>query len=416
MAHTGKASVYLLLILLGLIAGIFIGGEVIRNIYLNPDAFSFLAGRKAADQTPAQGQSRISPASRMPDAAATDDAVSFSRRNAIVTATEQAAPCVVGIVVTQLQVESYYAGDDFFDLFLAPKLVPKYKEIENMGSGFIISDDGLILTNNHVVQNAQKLFVNFPDGRQLPATIVGQDPYSDLAVVSVHQKGFRAARFGNSDELMSGEWVIAIGNPFLNFFNDPNPTVTVGVVSAKNRNFTPMEDVYYQNMIQTDAAINPGNSGGPLVNARGEVIGINTFIFTGSKKYMGSIGIGFAIPINRAKRVVDELEKFGKRRQIWTGIIVQDIDRPVALTLGYEHLEGVLVTDVQAGSSGEAAGLKAGDVITQMGDRLIRSHADLDGFFLNYFVGDSIDISVLRKRQKVQIRLTLKEFPSRLLQ
>ena len=140
-------------------------------------------------------------------------------------------PCVVGIVVTQIQVvgSSYYY-EDFFDLFFAPKLVPRYREVQNMGSGFVINDDGLILTNNHVVEGAKKLYINFPDGRKLEGKVIGRDPYSDLAVVKASGSGFRSITFGNSDDLMIGEWVIAIGNPFLNFFNDAQPTVTVGVV------------------------------------------------------------------------------------------------------------------------------------------------------------------------------------------
>src|SRR5690606_33141926 len=153
------------------------------------------------------------------------------------------------------------------------------------------------------VQNAAKLYVNFSDGRQGEGVVVGVDERSDLAVISVKGDNFKSVRFGNSDEAMIGEWPIAIGNPFLNCINDAHPTVTVGVVSALNRNFAPTEGVYYQGMIQTDAAINPGNSGGPLVNAQGEVIGINTFIYTGSNASKGSIGIGFAIPINRARKV-----------------------------------------------------------------------------------------------------------------
>jgi serine protease Do len=402
MNNHGKASVYILLILVGGVVGIFVGGEMIRWIYAHPGIIPFV-------NIPMPGADTLA----TPEPAG--DEIGNQRHSALVSATRAVAPCVVGIVVMQLQVEPYYYYEDFFDLFLAPKLVPKYKEVQNMGSGFVIGKNGLILTNNHVVDGAEKLIVNFPDGRQMPGTVVGADPYSDLAVISVGQGEFKSVRLGNSDDLMIAEWVIAIGNPFLNFFKDPNPTVTVGVVSALNRNFNPFEDVYYQGMIQTDAAINPGNSGGPLVNASGEVIGINTFIFTGDKKHMGSIGIGFAIPVNRAKRVAEELVKYGKRRQIWTGIIVQDIDRSVALTLGYEKIEGVLVTDIQPGSSGQSAGLQNGDVIVQMGQRLIRSHADLDGFFLNYFVGDKIPIKVVRKRQAIELPLVLKEIPGRMM-
>ena len=210
---------------------------------------------------------------------------------------------------------------------------------------------------------------------------------------------------------MIGEWAIAIGNPFLNFINDAHPTVTVGVVSALNRNFAPSEGVvYYQGMIQTDAAINPGNSGGPLVNALGEVIGINTFIFTGSNSNKGSIGIGFAIPIERARRVAEELITYGKRRQVWTGISVQDLNRSIALALDYESTDGVVIVSVQPGSPGEKAGLKPGDIIKKMGNRMIQTHADIDGFFLDYFVGDSVNLVIVRKSKQMKMNLILKEY------
>ena len=206
---------------------------------------------------------------------------------------------------------------------------------------------------------------------------------------------------------------IAIGNPFLNFINDAHPTVTVGVVSALNRNFAPAEGVYYQGMLQTDAAINPGNSGGPLVNAAGEVIGINTFIYTGSTSNKGSIGIGFAIPINRARRVAEELIKYGHRRDVWTGIAVQNIDRSLALALGNEKAEGVVIASVEPKSPGSASGVKSGDIIGQLGSRRIQSHADIDGFFLDYFVGDTVRMDIIRKGKHCILPLILREAPAR---
>jgi len=402
MKDKSRIVIYLLLVVVGLLLGIIAGGE-----------FAGYSARRAAQwagiSSPAQGMQQSNGTSEPNDIQVH---IEHSRRNAIVTATEKVAPCVVGIVVTQIQVvsPSFYYGD-FFDLFFGPKLVPRYREVENMGSGIIIDSKGLILTNNHVVEGAEKLYVNFPDGKQVEGRIVGRDPYSDLAVVSVAGGGYESAAFGNSDDLLIGEWVIAIGNPFLNFFNDPRPTVTVGVVSAINRNFAPSADVYYQGMIQTDASINPGNSGGPLINAAGEVIGINAFIYTGSRQSKGSIGIGFAIPCNRAKRVAQELIQYGKRRQVWTGITVQDLDRALALTLGIERVDGVVVTDIQRASPGAAAGLRQGDVIVGMGGRTIHTHTDLDGFFLDYFVGDTVQIHCMRKGRTITCDLVLKEYP-----
>jgi serine protease Do len=242
---------------------------------------------------------------------------------------------------------------------------------------------------------------------------VGFDERADLAVIAVEGENLPTVRFGDAEKAMIGEWAIAIGNPFLNFINDAHPTVTVGVVSALNRNFAPSEGVYYQGMIQTDAAINPGNSGGPLVNALGEVIGINTFIYTGSNNNRGSIGIGFAIPINRARKVTEEIITYGKRRQVWTGISVQDLNRSVALALGYDGLDGVAVVSVQPGSPGDRAGLRVGDIIRRMGTRTIVSHVDIDGFFLDYFVGDTVKMGVIRKGKKIDIAMTLSEYRER---
>jgi serine protease Do len=392
-------------------AGLIAGGEFMRRLYngefshlLGTQQDTTALGSTTASQTGALDQGRTNSQIEMdPDA---------SRKNAIVAATRSVAPGVVGIVVTQIQmVRDNYRPDDFFDFFFGQELTPQYRQVESIGSGFVIRKDGIILTNYHVVQNASKLFVNFSDGRQMEGNVVGVDERADLAVVSVKGNDYKAIKIGDSDDAMIGEWAIAIGNPFLNFINDAHPTVTVGVISALDRNFAPSEGVYYQGMIQTDAAINPGNSGGPLVNASGEVIGINTFIYTGSSANKGSIGIGFAIPINRARRVAEELITYGKRRQLWTGISVQDVNRSLALALGYDGTEGVVIVSVQPGSPGDKAGLKTGDIIKQMGNRVIQSHMDIDGFFLDYFVGDKVRMSIVRKSKPSTITLELREFP-----
>jgi serine protease Do len=339
------------------------------------------------------------------------DNVSYSRSNAIVQATRLAAPSVVGIVVTQLQVvRRSFSSDEFFDFFFGPELTPKVREVERMGSGFIFSKEGHILTNYHVVEGAQKLYVTLANGTQLEGRIVGVDPQTDLAVLSVKGENPPCARLGDSEKLMIGEWAIAIGNPFGFFINDARPTVTVGVISAVDRNFAPSEGVYYQGMIQTDAAINQGNSGGPLVNALGEVIGINAFIFTGSDSNRGSIGIGFAIPVERAKRVARELLTYGKRRMIYTGISVQDLTRSVASALGYTKNEGVVISDIKGRSSGETAKLLRGDIIVGMGNRTIYSSADIGGFFLDYFVGDTVTITYVRKGKRFSATIVLDEY------
>ncbi len=393
-------GIYLLFLALGISVGLIAGGEIIKRIYV--------PATTAAVSQPSTDQSVVSL-----EPPPVQDDILLSRKNAIVKATRAIAPCVVGIVVTQIQVvrDRYYTNE-FLDFFFNPQIQPRYQQIESIGSGFVIHKDGIILTNYHVVENAAKLFVNFANGKRLEGKVIGVDARSDLAVIAVEKGEFQQVVFGNSDEAMTGEWVIAIGNPFLNFINDVHPTVTVGVVSALNRNFAPSAGVYYQGMIQTDAAINPGNSGGPLANALGEVIGINTFIFTGSNDNKGSIGIGFAIPIKRAQRVADELITYGMRRQVWTGISVQDLNRALALTLGYNSTDGVVIAGIQQGSPGEKAGLQNNDIILQLGNRIIQSHLDIDGFFLDYFVGDKVQMVILRKGKQLNVQLTLSEFTS----
>jgi len=409
MTERRRMSRFVLIsVISGMAAGFFIGGEMIHRIY-----FRNLGGILN------EHAHRLEPRDEEPEWSAGEPASGGHRVNAIIWATRKTAPSVVGIVVTQIQVMSDTpGGSSFFDYFFAPDMKPiQYRKIENIGSGFLISADGLILTNYHVVQNASKLFVNFQDGRRLEGKVVGADEKSDLAVVSVKGRNFKPALFGNSDRCLIGEWSIALGNPFLNFINDAHPTVTVGVISALNRNFAPSEGVYYQSMIQTDAAINPGNSGGPLVNVRGEVIGINSFIYTGSAASTGSIGISFAIPINRARRVAEELIAHGRRRQVWTGISVHSVSGGTVAALNMNTTGntgiGVVISSVKLQSPGEAAGLKAGDIITRLGRRVIHNNADLDGFFLDYYVGDTIGVQYIRGGKYMRADIILQEYPSK---
>jgi len=405
MKKNGATALYLLFLTAGIVVGVLFGARILERFGIVPKPVA------TAQHEASGAQETPKPAITGASARVPDDGVSAVRNTAIVTATKRVAPCVVGIVVTQIQVvRNQYPSNDFFDFFFGPEMQPRYRQVESIGSGFVIREDGLVLTNFHVIENAAKLYVNFSDGRRFEGKIVGSDERADIAVIKVDGKGLPCVKLGDAEKAMIGEWAIAIGNPFLNFINDAHPTVTVGVVSALDRNFAPSEGVYYQNMIQTDAAINPGNSGGPLVNALGEVIGINTFIYTGSNNNRGSIGIGFAIPINRARRVTDEILKYKERRQVWTGIAVQDLTRSVALALGYDGLEGVAIVSVQKGSPGEKAGLRTGDIIKRMGNRTIVSHLDIDGFFLDYFVGDTVSMTILRKGKRMEVSLTLGEY------
>ncbi|MCL5991543.1 MAG: trypsin-like peptidase domain-containing protein, partial [Bacteroidetes bacterium] len=242
------------------------------------------------------------------------DDIANSRHNAITKAVEECSPAIVGINVTEVyQVEyrepyNMFFDDPFFQQFFGNQRRSRTREysVQGLGSGFIISQDGYILTNHHVAGNASKIIVTTTDGKKFDAEIIGADKTSDVALLKIKGDNFPYLKLANSDDVIIGEWSIAFGNPFGLFDINTKPTITVGVVSNKNINFT-QDDRVYRGMIQTDAAISSGNSGGPLVNSLGEVIGINTVIFSTaqSSRGAGSIGIGFAIPINRVKKVVD---------------------------------------------------------------------------------------------------------------
>mgnify|MGYP002525440798 FL=1 len=229
--------------------------------------------------------------------------VDKSRKNAITAAIEIASHAVASINVTQVRRYSVnpFQRDPWFEYFFPPQI--RQREVKGSGSGVVISPDGYVLTNNHVVENATTIIVKLPGGDEFSAEVVGVDMITDLALLKLDGSDFPFVNMGNSDDLIIGEWAIALGNPFGLFDVNQQPTATVGIISGKDLDFGLQSGKVFQDMIQTDAAINPGNSGGPLVNANGELIGINTFIFTGSNVGQGSIGIGFAIPINRARRI-----------------------------------------------------------------------------------------------------------------
>ncbi len=238
---------------------------------------------------------------------------------------------------------------------------------EGLGSGVVVSEDGYILTNNHVAGDADELMVKLHDGREYPAKVVGVDPMTDLAVIRVEAKGLTPARLGNSDDLKVGEWVVAAGNPF-----GLTDTITAGIVSAKGRSNVRIAD--YEDFIQTDAAINPGNSGGPLVNLRGEVVGINTAIASRSG---GNNGVGFAIPINMARSIMDSLIHNGQVVRGWLGVSIQPLDEGLAKSFGYSSTDGALIGNVLANGPAEHAGLEAGDIITKIDGAPVHDMNDL---------------------------------------
>jgi len=343
------------------------------------------------------------------------DDVELSRRNAIVQAIEEASPAVVSINVVETREEVPPMFRDFWEFFDLPS--PRHRvenrRVDSVGSGFIIDAEGHILTNYHVLEGASGIAsVTLSDGRDLKAQIVGVDPRTDLALLKAEGANLPFAALGESEDLYIGEWVIAIGNPFGPLISDPQPTVSVGVVSAKNRRLSPSigeGERLYQDMIQTDAAINPGNSGGPLVNAKGRVIGINTMIFSQSG---GSVGLGFAIPIDRARRVVAELQRYGRRRDPWAGFKVEDVvdlHPDFARQQGITIDHGCLVVNILRDCPAYKAGLRPGDVIIGIaGHEVVRS-SDIDFAIWDHFVGDAISLEIDRQGERKTLTFIVEE-------
>ncbi|MEO0155980.1 MAG: trypsin-like peptidase domain-containing protein [candidate division WOR-3 bacterium] len=339
-----------------------------------------------------------------------NDEISKQRMNAIVLAANKVGPSVVSITVIQTRIITVSPfNDEFFQRFFGD-FFPEQRyrqQVKSLGSGVVISQDGYILTNEHVVSNATEISVTLPDARQFKARIVAMDHALDLALLKIDGKELPYAELGNSDDLMIGEWVIALGNPFGFLLEDTRPTVTVGVISALNRAIkSTYEDRIYKDMIQTDAAINPGNSGGPLVNILGQVIGINTFIFTSSG---GSEGVGFARPINVVKKFINETKQFGKIRTPWVGIWVQDITQEIAEAMGIEQ-RGVLVSNVEPNSPAYFSGIKEGDRIIMLNNEFINSTSAWDRISANTFVGDTLHIKLYRNKDSLDVSLVVKEF------
>lgn len=337
-----------------------------------------------------------------------NDAVTLSRRNAITKTVAAVSPAVVGINVIELRQFRQWSpwGDDpFFRQFFGDRVYTQ--QVPSLGSGFIISPDGYILTNDHVAGNAKKITVTLTNGEKYDADLIGTDLISDIALLKINGKNLPYIRLGNSDDVIIGEWVIAFGNPFGLFDINDKPTVTVGVVSSTGMKLNTQGGRVYRGMIQTDAAINSGNSGGPLVNSAAEVIGINAVIYTPNQ---GSIGLGFAIPINRVKTIVAELKKNGKiERDYWTGLEVQTVDARVARYFGLERVEGVIVSDVKRGSPADRAGFKVGDIILEAGGERVMDDATLVAVIDDAKVGDIVKMKILRDRRTMELSLRLEK-------
>ncbi len=317
---------------------------------------------------------------------------------------KRAMPAVVGVQVEKT-VEmrgqdpfEFFFNDPFFRHFFGPGLprrMPRKRQERGLGSGFIVTEDGYIITNNHVVGDADTINVKLADGRHFKAKVVGTDPDTDVAVIKIDAHDLPTLPLGDSDALNVGEWVVAIGNPFGLY-----KTVTVGVVSAKGRSGIGIND--YEDFIQTDAAINPGNSGGPLINIHGEVVGINTAIFSKSGGYMG---IGFAIPINMAKAVMKQLIAHGKVVRGWLGVVIQDLDEDLAASFGLHQTEGVLIAEVSKGSPAEKGGIKEGDIILSMNGHKIKNASDLRNRVALTRPGSLVTFEVLRNGKRITLKV-----------
>ena len=330
------------------------------------------------------------------------NAISSSRRNAITDAVQKVAPSVVTV---QTEVVQHVAANQF-DFFFGRQSGDQVQA--GIGSGFIVREDGVIVTNAHVVSGANKISVALRDGTSYPAKLIGIDEQNDLAVLKIDAKKLPVATLGTSRDLLIGEWAIAIGNPFGFILGNTEPSVTAGVISGTGRNLTARGEGQgvYVDMIQTDAAINLGNSGGPLVNALGEVIGVNSSIYSPSG---GSVGLGFAIPIDRARRVTDDLLVHGKVRKPWIGV---KAEYPQQTALTRDALNaGAPIHEVVPGSPAADAGLIAGDVIVRAGERTIRNTYDWDATLLELHVDDVVPLVIRRAGRDMDKKVKVADFP-----
>jgi serine protease Do len=346
------------------------------------------------------------------------DPMSNSRRNAITRAIGKVSSATVGINVTEVveqpglfnvdpSLRQFLGNDQFWRQFIGPR---KY-EVKNLGSGVVISPDGFIVTNYHVAGNAKEITVTFVGGKKLKAKLIGADEVSDIALVKVDASDLPYSVLGNSDDVVIGEWAIALGNPFGLFEINDKPTVTVGVISSTGMNLGRQGNAIYRDMLETDAAINGGNSGGPLVNSDGEVIGINTLIFTGGVS-QAFVGYGFAIPINKVKKIVADLRKKGQvTREVYTGFEAQEVDARVARYFGLSEPRGVIVSDVFKKGPAEKADLRIGDIILEVNGTRLTTADEFAGLLSDASPGDVLKLQVFREKKMINLELKLERKP-----
>ncbi|MEX0602926.1 MAG: trypsin-like peptidase domain-containing protein [Bacteroidota bacterium] len=340
------------------------------------------------------------------------DDISHSRRNAITRAVAKVSPAVVGINVTEVRefrdpLYRFFGDDPFFRRFFGDRTYRQ--EVKGLGSGFFISPDGYIVTNDHVAGNASEITITLVGGERMKAELIGTDPVTDIALLKVNGKDLPYLSLGDSDDIIIGEWAIAFGNPFGLFEINDKPTVTVGVISSLGMNLGRVDNRMYRDMIETDAAINGGNSGGPLVNSHGEVVGMNTLIFTGGQSST-FVGYGFAIPINKITKVVSELRRSGKvERNVYAGFEAQAVDIRVARYFGLPRAQGVIVTEIRRSGPAEKSGLKVGDIIVEINGQKTNSEDDLYVYLSDSKPGDRWEMKVIREKRTITITLVLEQ-------
>jgi serine protease Do len=325
--------------------------------------------------------------------------------NSIVAIAEKNGPAVVNIdTVRMVETQNPFLDDPTFRRFFGDQFKEYSRTIpqRGTGSGFIINQEGYIITNEHVVHKADKIKVTLSDGREFTGEVIGSDTTSDMAIVKIKADHLPLVALGDSDKLRVGEIVVAIGNPY-----GLQQTVTMGVVSAKGRSIpTGIEGRVYKDFIQTDAAINPGNSGGPLLNTKGEVVGINTAIIPYAQ------GIGFAIPINIAKKNIDDLINLGKVRRSWLGVCIQEVTPEIAKQFNLTEAKGVLVGDVVKNSPAEEVGIKTGDIIKKVNNEEVNSPEELQDKIGNIEIGKEANIEIVRNGETISFIVKISEMPT----
>ncbi|MFZ9943800.1 MAG: Do family serine endopeptidase [Bacteroidia bacterium] len=319
-----------------------------------------------------------------------------------VAASDATIPAVVHVKTTYSVNSGGGYVNPFQDFFWGNRGYNNPQPARSAGSGVIITDDGFIVTNNHVVENSDKVEVTLHDKRTLQAKVIGTDPSTDLALLKIEDKGLPYLPYGNSDDVKVGEWVLAVGNPF-----NLTSTVTAGIVSAKARNISILPDQQFpiESFIQTDAAVNPGNSGGALVDTEGSLIGINTAIASSTGSYSG---YSFAIPVNIVRKVVSDLIEYGKVQRAFIGVSIRDIDSKLAEEKGFKKLNGVYVAGLTDGGAAESAGMEEGDIITMVGGVSVNSSPELQEQVSKFRPGDKVEVTINRGGSIKKLMVTLR--------